>query len=192
MTLGSKLIRRALGWLVAAAALTGGAAQAAVIVSQSLDVSGIFSNEEIGSAQNEVRMLNFGSAGRVIGVSWDVELFADSPSWLSEMGVDLSGEGGAGLSLFPGFGDDNPGTASYNSGGFMDLVALGLDFAIGADGNLRFEFFERFNDFVGDWDGIWTSGAITVRVDVPEPATMALTLAALAALGASRRRKAQA
>ncbi|MFO1286417.1 MAG: hypothetical protein U1F49_07735 [Rubrivivax sp.] len=83
-------LRGALGWLVAGAALVGGTANAAVIT-QTLNVGGILSNEELGSAQNEVRFLNFaGAQVRVIGLSWDVDLYADSPSWLSEISVDLS------------------------------------------------------------------------------------------------------
>jgi len=189
MAIRQKLLRGALGWLVAGAALVGGTANAAVIT-QTLNVGGILSNEELGSAQNEVRFLNFaGAQVRVIGLSWDVDLYADSPSWLSEISVDLSSPLG-GLALSPGFGDDNPGTGSYSSAGFVDLVGLGADFLLDATGNLRFEFFESFNDFASAWDGQWRSGNITVRVDVvPEPATAAMVLLALGALGANSRRR---
>jgi hypothetical protein len=97
------------------------------------------------------------------------------------------------VNLTPGVGDDSPGTQAYSSGGVVDLVGLGLDFTVDADGVLRMEFFESFDDFADDWDGIWESGSLTIRVEdervVPEPSLYALLLLGLAGVaGASRRR----
>lgn len=166
----------------AAAALAVGSAHGSEVT---LDVSGIFSNDVLGSAINEIRSIHLGGA-RITGISWDVGLFADSPSWLSEMSVDLNDGTGAGFSLSPGFGDDFSGADRYI--GSADLVALGLDFVLGGNGTLNFEFFETFDDFPGDWDGIWERGTLTVSY-VPEPATFGLAALALLGLGASARRR---
>jgi hypothetical protein len=124
-----------------------------------------------------------------------VTLFADAPSWLSEMVVQFGSTSTPfQLSLTPGIGDDFPGTESYSSGGVVDIVGLGLNFAVDTDGVLRLEFFEDFDDFPGDWDGEWLSGALTIQVSsrngtVPEPATYALMALAVIAGGVARRRR---
>ena len=183
------LNRPAIGLAAVAAAAAMATAPAHAAPAQvTLDVSGIFSNDELGAAINELRSIGFAVGARITGIAWDVDLFADSPSWLSEISVDLSSDGGVGLSLSPGIGDNFSGTGSYF--GAADLVALGLDFAIGASGQLKFEFFETFVDFPGDWDGLWERGTLTVTY-VPEPASFGLAaLALLGAGAASRRRKA--
>jgi hypothetical protein len=57
------------------------------------------------------------------------------------------------------------------------------------------EFFESFDDFANDFDGIWRSGALTIRVEgehvVPEPSVYALLLLGLAGVAGSARRRAQ-
>lgn len=158
-----------------------------------LDVSGIFSIDPFGDPLNVVRTLQIGASARVIGIGWDVTLFADAPSWLSEMVVAFGSTSASAVNLTPGVGDDASGTQAYSSGGVVDLVGLGLDFTVDADGVLRMEFFESFDDFADDWDGIWESGSLTIRVEgeqvVPEPSVYALMLLGLAGVaGASRRR----
>lgn len=162
----------------------------------SLDVSGILSVDQFGDPLNEVRNLQIGSSARVIGIGWDVTLFADSPSWLSEMRVAFGSTSVPALVLLtPGIGDDSPGTQAYSSGGVVDLVGLGLDFAVDADGVLRMEFFESFDDFANDWDGRWERGALTIRVEggheVPEPSIYALMLLGLAGVAGAARRRAR-
>lgn len=159
-----------------------------------LDVSGIFSFDPLGDPLNEVRDLQVGAGARVVGIGWDVTLFADTPSWLSEMVVGFSSTSTLWVTLTPGIGDDFPGTESYSSGGVVDLVGLGLDFNVDADGVLRMEFFESFDDFQDDWDGIWESGALTIRVEdehvVPEPSVYLMLLLGLAGVAGSARRRA--
>jgi len=135
----------------------------------------------------------------ITSVSFSANLTAFSPSWLSELTLSFeNADQTDGVFFNPGFNDDNPGTATYN--GFADLVDLDLSFAVGADGILRLEFFEGFDDFDGP-DGIWNFGTITFGVEtvggevppgeVPEPATGLLLGAGLGMMGyASRRRQA--
>ncbi len=156
------------------------------------DVAGIYSNDEYGSPINEVFNLDVGAGSWVTGIGWDVSIYADDPSWLSEMQVAFENSTqSTGVFLSVGVGDDFPGAGSYSSGGIVDLVGLGLQFQVGADGKLRMEFFEGFDDFPGDWDGVWDSGALSVQVmsAVPEPGTYALMLLGLAGAAVVARRR---
>ena len=161
------------------------------------DVTGIFSNESFGSPLNEVFFLNIGANSEVIGLGWDVLLFADSPSWLSEPVVSFGSSSNlAFVNLTVGVGDNFPGTQSYSSIGLIDLVDSGLSFTVDADGLLRLEFWESFNDFPDDWDAIWESGTISIEYApvgsgglIPEPGTWAMLIAGLGLVGASMRRR---
>lgn len=174
----------AVGMALVAAAVAAVPAHAAGVT---LDVAGIVSYDEFGSSANVIRSIYIGPGVHITGLSWDVDLTADTPSWLSEMSVDVNdgGSPSAGVSLSPGFGVNSPGSQSFS--GSADLVALGFDFYLGASGMLFFEFFETFDDNFGLRDGIWTRGSLTVTV--PEPGTYGLAALALLGLGAASRRR---
>jgi hypothetical protein len=168
-------------------------------VETSFDVSGIFSYDGIGAAINERRAIALAPNATLVGIGWDVLLFADSPSWLSEMVVSFGSTSTEYIVfLTPGVGDNFPGTQFYSSGGIVDLVGLGLDFSVDADGLLRLEFFEDFVDFPGDWDGIWQQGNLSLRYVVPgegvipEPATWAMMIAGFGLVGVAARRRRKA
>lgn len=169
------------------ALLTGGAAHAGMMT-MTVDVTGIASNDGFGAAINETRQIYVGAGSRIVSLGWDVELFADAPSFLSEMAVDMSDGGANGFSLAPLFDVFNPGTQSAS--GFMDLILGGVDFYVSNTGFLHLEFFELFDDFPNDFDGVWNSGALRIGV-VPEPGSMALVALALLAGGAATRRRAK-
>lgn len=177
--------------------LVGIGSSTAPIIGQQADVlvnvAGITSVAVAGTAGNTVLNFNVGAGSSVTGIGWDVNNTAFTPSWLSEMVVSFTNTNASGgVNLTVGIGDDLPGTAAYTSGGVLDLVGLGLSFTANADGLVRFEFFESFNDSAVAVDGIWNSGALTLQVvAVPEPATYGMMAMGLFAVGAlARRRKA--
>ncbi|MCV2363534.1 PEP-CTERM sorting domain-containing protein [Paucibacter sp. DJ1R-11] len=159
--------------------------------SQVVDVAGIKSFGEYGAAGNVVLNFFVGANATITTVDWNVNLTANDPSWLSELTVAFgSSAGGDGVVFSPGYGDDDFGTSTYS--GSASLVDLGLSFQVGADGILRLEFHEVYNDPSVNPDGVWNSGNLTfgVAAPVPEPSTygmMALGLLGVAAV--ARRRK---
>jgi len=143
-----------------------------------IDPSGILSYDLYGDTTpgNVVAGYNIGANSHVIGIGWDVDLYADSPSWLSELTVAFEDSAQTtGVFLAPGAGDNFSGASTYSSGGVVDLVGLVLDFNVGPDGILRLEYFEGYDDYLDDWDGIWEGGTLTVEyVAVPAPGAAAL------------------
>lgn len=161
-----------------------------------VNVAGAESFGEYGDSSNTVLTYNVGANVTITGISYNVNLTAFTPSWLSELSLAFGNSAQTDVVAFnPGFGDDGAGTGIYADS--ADLVDLGLSFQVGADGILRLEFFEDYDDFDGA-DGIWNSGTITFLTDavdvppsgdVPEPASALLVGAGLAAMGYAGRRR---
>lgn len=154
-----------------------------------VDVGGVYTNGGEGDPANTVRLYQLAPNARVDGVSWSMDLQAYSPSWLSELTIAFLSSSGDGVYLSPAAGDDVAGTGSYADS--AQLSDFGLAFNVGADGLLRVEFFESFNDASVNPDGLFVSGRVTFANVVPEPATYGLMALGLAGLGLwTRRRKA--
>lgn len=163
------------------------------------NVAGTQSYAGFGNAANTVYEINVGANATITSVSFDVNVTAYTPSWLSELGLGFTNGGVTdGVLLRPGSGFNASGTATFSD--VVDLVAQGLSFSVDADGILRLEFFEQFNDASISPDGIWNSGTFTFFTDgvdvpppsdVPEPATGLLMGAGLGLMGYTARRRRQ-
>lgn len=161
------------------------------------NVAGVQSFGELGDPENQIYEINVGANATIVSVTYNVNLTTASPGWLSDFGLAFTNAAFTdGVILNPGFGDNGPGTATYAD--TVDLIAEGLSFSVDADGILRLEFYEDFDDFAGV-DGIWNFGTITFNTDadvptvpgtdVPEPATGMLMGAGLALMGYTARRR---
>lgn len=145
----------------------------------------IESNGFIGDPENVVRYVDVGANSTIVGISYSLDITAFEPSWLADMVFAFErSDFLAGVFFTPGFETAAPGSASYS--GSANLVDFGLDFQVGADGMLRLEFFEAFDDVPG-LDGIWNFANFTFEVEpesspVPEPASALLLAAGLAAM----------
>jgi hypothetical protein len=168
-----------------------------------VNVAGVQSYGEPGDSGNTVFTFNVGAGSTITSLAYDVNITAFNPSWLAEIGLYFGDSTqSTGVYFTPGFEFLNPGTGSFADS--ANLVDLGLDFQVGADGILYLEFFEDFDDSSVSPDGIWNFGTITFGItaidvpptdpgsDVPEPASTLLLGAGLAAMGYTGRRRARA
>ena len=166
-------------------------APAGATATVAIDISGVLTWDEQGSAFNTVMNTNILSNAHIVGIGWDVNQFAglDSggASWLSEMTITFGGTSGAALFLTPS-GTSSPGSESNSSGGIFDLTGSALDFFLDADGVLSMEFFESFVDQPGAPEGEFLQNS-TITIEYVVPAPGALAMLGLGGLVAGRRRR---
>lgn len=156
-------------------------ANADVIVS----VAGMATYGNYGDPINSVRFFNATPNAVVTDISWeDVAIFANDPSWLSEVVFSFSDSTGADFWEFTVAPLDQPGF--FIGSGEVSSVVLssGGPFQLQNDGLIRLEVFEAFTDG-GTPDAIITGGTFNLTV-VPEPAVFG-PLAGLICLVAARR-----
>ncbi|MGJ8637407.1 MAG: hypothetical protein ACSHX5_11225 [Phycisphaerales bacterium] len=163
---------------------TAGAALATVTI----DLSGVNSWDLQLDADNEILSQLLEANAHVVGVGFDVNISSVGASWLSEAVMNLEDA----LFITAGIGDDFAGTASYSSGGILDLFTVGttpLDFFVGADGILDIEFFESFDDVADAIDATFGAGSsIQIQYEtIPAPGAAAML--GLGGLVAGRRRR---
>ncbi len=184
-----KFVRALMFCVAFAAAFAGGAASAAD-KTQVVNVAGIQSYDLYGEAGNTVVELNLGALAHVTGISWNFNITAYDPSWLADMEVHFSSSAGSDGVVFTPSDTFDAGTEHHE--GSANLVDLGLDFKVGADGKLRIEFSENYKDLgPGEADGQWDSGNFTINYvsAVPEPSTYGMMVLGLAVMGAVARRR---
>ena len=164
-----------------------------------VDINDIDSYGVFRSPENTVLNFNIGANSYITGVSYSLNLTAFSPSWASEMAFAFTNSKVTeGVLINPAFIYDVPGTGTFAD--TLDLISEDLDFYVGADGILRLEFYEDYNDPRVSPDGRWNFGTITfeytpeeVAGEVPEPATALLLGGGAMLMGyAGRRRAAKA
>lgn len=182
---------------LAGVAALGLAATAALAEGEqfTVDLTGVESWDAVGSANNTVLLVDVaaalgyasGTGMSMTGIGWDVSITPQGASWASEARMyfdDNIAPDGYGLFLSP-FGGTNYPETSYSP-----VIKL-ADYAIPdielADGILRIEFYESFDDVAGEIDGIW-GGSITIQAQVI-PAPAAAAVFGLAGLVGSRRRR---
>ena len=155
------------------------------------DVAGARGVGEFGNAGNDVYEINVGANATITSVSFNVNLTAFPPSFLSEMFLAFTNSSATrGGNLQPGVDVNVAGTQTFT--GMEDLVADDFIFSVDADGILRLEFYESFDDESVSPDGVWNFGTITFNTDageVPEPATGMLIGAGLALMACTTRRR---
>ena len=175
--------------LIGGAALGVSAGALAATVTLTLGPLPTPSMDGFGSSLNAVYTFNIGAGSHVVGYEYELDLITYGASWASEARFTFTDDPiTAGVHSSPGFATGSPLTTTthYSSGGYNDLVTAGLDFNVGANGILRVEFNESYDDAVGVADADWLGGFITFHYDVPAPG--ALALPGLAGLARRRRR----
>lgn len=179
-----RILRGVAVGLVVSIGLACQAATVTIVESRTLALSGGY----LGDSMNTVMALNAGGNAKLQKVEWSATLEALPPSWLSEMkfAIYLHSPSDA-LDLGATTTTETHGVESV--AGSLDLVALGTAFDLGADGFIRVEFFEDYDDLPGDVDGYWRDISLRLTFDVPIagtaplPGSLALVGLAMLALG---------
>jgi len=135
-----------------------------------------------------------GTSITMTSIGWNVNISTFGESWLSEAQIyfdDNIAPDGTGLFLRPGAGSGFPGSANFDSMGQIDLTDNAIPNIVLANGILRLEFGESFDDVAGAADAIFDSGS-TLFVGVLEtavPAPGAAAVLGLAGIAGLRRRR---
>jgi len=150
-----------------------------------INLSNVESRDALRAPINIVQNVNLGANAQVIGIGWNVNIATIGGSWRNEAVIAFENTAlSTGVFLTAGT-DASSGNTTYSSGGIVDLVGINLDFAVDANGLLRLEFFESFDDVTGAADAI-LNGTLTVQY-IPTPG--ALAVLGLGGLVATRRRR---
>jgi hypothetical protein len=152
------------------------------------DVAGIDSHDVRDASGNATFSRFVGAGAYITGFSWNVNVTAFDPSWLTELTVDFTNTLGEGGEFSPTPDAYESGTQSFS--GSIDLVNSGLGFRLGGDGQLHLQFHDSYDDLIGAADGRWNSGTLTFEYTaaVPEPSTYAMLALGLLAVAGMRLR----
>lgn len=109
-----------------------------------------------GDPANRVLHLDIGAGNTLTGIALDVRIHAYPPSWLGEARLVFSQTNPDNYTIATPFvGSQDNGTADFSSNGVYDLVAGGLEVTAAADGILRMEWSESFDDVTVTPDSLW-------------------------------------
>lgn len=187
MTASSRTPRRRAAGAAIALALLAGAAHADTFT---FDFENLYSVDEKGADGNVRLSFELGAGAFITGFSWDVDVTAFAPSFLSELTLDFTNTLGVGAEFSPA--PEDYASGSWAGAGSVDLVNSGVSFYLQPDGMLHLEFHEFYDDEAGAPDGLWRSGSLGfdyVAAPIPEPATYALWAAGLWAVAGWRGRR---
>lgn len=115
-------------------------------------LSSLASWDNLEDSDNIIVDLDLGAGNSLTGVGWDIGIATVGDSWLSEATIQLSNSTGPvdpnAINLNVGVDEDAPGDQDFSSGGaILDFSDNELpDVTVGADGILRLQLFETFDD----------------------------------------------
>lgn len=132
-----------------------------------LTAAGKTTNGDFGSGDpnNSVVSLNIGAGNELLGIAADVTVEAFDPSYLSESGVTFSSSDlkSSAITFTPSSTED-PGAETLSTEGIVLFAEVPADpplpqIIAGADGILRLEWNESFDDESVDPDSQWGNSA---------------------------------
>lgn len=178
---------------VAAVLVAASGAEAATLV---IDVADARSYGPEDAAGNTAATYDLGAGARITGIAWDVSITTYGINRLGDAQFMYGPEPTelASVMLTPaGVGDYYTGTKSYQgSDSFTDPLFIKT---LGPTGLLYTQFYDYFPYSGGSTHVRWNSGTITLTYEpaaviggVPEPATWAMMLGGLGAIGLGMRR----
>ena len=121
--------------------------------------NGVFAS---GDANNSVVQLNIGAGNSLTGVAVDASVTANDPSWLAEAQITFSSSDtkDPNAITFTASQTEDPGTEEVTTEGVIMFADVPLgDIPVGADGILRIEWHEDFDDTSVDPDANWAAAA---------------------------------
>ena len=123
---------------------------------------------------------DFGSAGKITNISWDVNYESISPSWNSELAMSIDTDSGFFDIIAGDYGaGDNPGPYAFSGSEDVSIDT--------ADGLVLLTLWETFNDTSVDPDSVFGAGSSLTVTFVPAPGAVALL--GMGGLVATRRRR---
>ena len=142
-----------------------------------------------GTTGNSILTYAVGANAHITAVRHALTLTTVGYSWLNEQVVLFGNSEETRAAWTPGYELAEHGTMTYT--GLTDLTAIGLDFFLLGDGLLKLEFTDIYNDGV-EGRAFWQDVRLEITYDtgmarVPEPASWALMIVGIGAVGGAAR-----
>jgi len=151
-----------------ATAATAGVEDRGFGLPMEIPVADVLSWDGLGSPNNESVIYQPPFPVDAFTIAWDLTLTTFGGSWASEATIAVFVDDDFRFTLTPGIGQNHGVSGErYRSQGEVSLVDLGLDFFV--FDTIRLEFFESFDDVLGEPDALW-NGTVWFN-DVPGSGT---------------------